>query len=165
MLANASIGQGLAPLSQSAGIALRPLRQSDLRKLRLWWTRTVPSVERRVMLRSDARWNLWFERRGPDCNDNAITSHGKLIGYCGWNDHNEVLIFIGPLELRSQGIGTRAMRHLFYQARIMGKRRLSATTKTAIDFFIKLGFRELHTTCRLTEADRAAGRICLGWGK
>ena len=152
---------GAVPLSQSAGVTLRELRLSDLRKLAWWYNHTVPPEARYYRYRGVPDMHLrLLKLAGRDSCHRAILSNGRLVGYCRWNDHMEAFIFIGRPEYRGRGIGTKAMRHLLYEFKRAG--RWCMTAKTARpDFWFKLGFRELAHDWRLTDEDKALGRIML----
>lgn len=154
---------GAVPLSQSAGIALRGLRRTDLPKLAWWYNRCVPRALRYRRYRSAADMEArLFKTSGRYSRHFAILSNGRLKGYCGWNDHQEVFIFIGHEFWRRQGLGTKAMRHLMQEFKAAGHWAMRAKTDRA-DFWLKLGFIEQPNYHSLTEADKARGLTMLVW--
>lgn len=86
---------------------------------------------------------------------------GKPRGYCGWDDQNEVVLYIAP-EHRGKGIGTKAMRLLLYEALSRRKRQLTVITARS-DFWIKVGFQERHSWL-MDDKDKLCGMTSLVWG-
>lgn len=87
---------------------------------------------------------------------------GKARGYCGWDDQNEVVLYVAP-EHRGKGIGTKAMRLLLHEAR--HKMRLIVIT-TKSDFWIKLGFIEKYSWIldRVPHLEGATSLIWVNYG-
>lgn len=156
---------GAVPLSEQAGVALRELRKSDLRKLAWWYNHTVPrdARQRRYRSASDMEKHL-FKLTSRDSCHRAILMGGRLIGYCGWNDHMEAFIFIGRPEWRGLGIGTKAMRFLLQEFRQRRRFAMSAKTNRP-DFWAKLGFQEVRNDWRLRPQDAESGHVMMLWDR
>ena len=157
MLAIARDSRGAFASPEPASVAIRPLRERDLDKLAWWYNRTVPPDARQRRYRSAAEMRKHLIKlASKDSRHFGILSNGRLVGYCGWNDHMEAFIFIGWPDKRGKGIGTRAMRMLMYEFKKAGRQVLSAKTDRP-DFWMKLGFRETRNDWRMIDPHK--GRL------
>lgn len=158
MLAATAHIAGAVPLSEQAGVTLRPLRASDARLLRAWWDKTA-SYDSRYRKNPVMRWIDNPSKAAFRC---VIMVGGKPQGYCGWDDHNEVQLYVTP-KYRGKGIGTKAMRLMMGEAGVRNKKQLVVITRRP-DFWIRIGFKE-RTSWLLKDIDRSQGRISLIWGQ
>jgi len=171
MLEATALIAGAVPLSEQAGVALRPLHAKDCVKLARWWRVSVPKELKRYdragyfkragLASPVGMRKYWIKQASPLAHHRTILVGGKIAGYCGYNGHSEVVIFINP-DLRGRGIGTKAMRLLLAEARGRNKKKLCVVTSRP-DFWMKIGFKERRDH-RVLPLDTLYGRIALVWG-